>query len=158
MSYCPHADKIIAYCLGGLTVEEMKNFEIHLKSCEICQHELGIEKTIESELSEEFAPGFIEGRVMARWQLLGARDRRSFWLYAFRMAVSGISAAIAAFVLIPMIVSSLSGLSPNLSQYVQGIGELLGGLAAGNVFLAVLGFSCVAVFLASMYSLAQVRR
>ena len=158
MNYCPQADRIIAYCWGELTVEDRENFEMHLKSCEICQHELGIERAIEGELSTEFDPGFIESKVRMRLQLLPVRDIWSFRLYTFRMAVSGISAAIAAFFLIPMLVRFLFGISPNLSQFGHSVAELLGKLAPGNAFLAIFGVGYIAVFIISMYSLTQIRR
>ena len=158
MNSCPQAEKIVAYCLGELTGREKEDFEIHLKSCEICRRELSVEMAIENELSSEFDPGFIENRIMTRVQLKQNQNMRAFWLYTFRMAVYGITAAIAAFVLIPMLSKSLIDSFPSLSQYAHGAAELLGKLAPGNVFILLLGFCYVAVFIASMYSLAQVRR
>jgi hypothetical protein len=158
MNYCPQAKKVADYYLNGLTGKDREDFEIHLESCEICQHELGIERAIDSELSEEFDPGFIENKVKVRLQLRQVQDTRSFWLYAFRMAVCGITAAIAGFVLIPMLVKFLSGFSLNLSQYTQGAAELLGNLAPGSLFLVVLGFCYISVFIVSTYSLVQMRR
>jgi len=158
MNSCPQVEKIVDYCLGELTGREKGNFEMHLKSCEICQRELRVEMAVENELSREFDPGFIENRIKARLQLKQTQDMRSFWLYAFRMAVYGVTAAVAAFVLIPMLLKSLLGSVPNLSQYTQGVGELLGKLAPGNMFIMVLGFCYIAVFVVSMYSLAQIRR
>lgn len=158
MNCCPHAEKIVDYCLDELTGKGREEFERHLRSCELCQRELSIQRAVEDELSEKFDPGFVENRVMERLQLWQAQDARSFWLYTFRMAVCGVAAAIAGFVLIPMLVRMLSGVSPGLSQYIQGAGELLGQLAPSGVFIAVLGFGYVAVFVVSMYSLAQIRR
>ena len=158
MSSCPQAERLVDYCLGELTGKERANFERHLKSCAICQQELQVEMAIQKELSEEFDPGFIESKIGVRLETWHAQDAWSFGLYAFRMAVCGITAAIAGFVLIPMLVKFLLGFSPNLSQYMQGAAELLGNLAPGNLFLVVLGFCYIAVFIASMYSLAQIRR
>ncbi len=158
MNYCPRSDKITEYCLGVLVGKEKEDFEKHLGSCKKCQYELEVEKALRAELSEEFNPGFIEGKLRMRMELLGAQDIRSFWLYTFRMAVTGISAAIAGFVLIPMLVRFLFGFSPSLSQCGQAVAEFLGKLAPGSAFLAVLGAGYVAVFIISMYSLAQIRR
>jgi anti-sigma factor RsiW len=158
MNFCPHAEKIVDYCLDAWAGKDREEFERHLETCEVCQRELRIEKAVENELSEEFDPGFIENRVRVRLQLWQAQDIRSFWLYTFRVAVSGIAAAIAGFVLIPMLVRFLSGVSPNLSQYAQGAAGLLGKLAPGNAFLAILGVGYVAIFVVSVYSLAQIRR
>jgi hypothetical protein len=158
MNSCPQTEKIVHYCLDELAGKEKEFFEIHLRSCEICQRELQVEKVIESELSAEFDPGFIESKIRIRLQLWQAQDARSFWLYAFRMVVYGITAAIAGFVLIPMLVKLLTGSFPNLSQYTHGMADLLGRLAPGNLFLMVLGFCYIAVFIASIYSLAQIRR
>ena len=158
MNCCPHAEKIIDYCLGELTGRAKEEFEEHLRTCELCQRELSIQETVVDELSEEFDPGFVESRVMERFMIWQAQDVRSFWLYTFRMAVCGVAAAIAGFVLIPMLVRLVSGVSPGLGQYIQGAGELLGQLAPGSVFIAILGFGYVAVFVVSMYSLVQMRR
>ncbi|MGB7054251.1 MAG: hypothetical protein WBE28_02895 [bacterium] len=158
MNSCPQAEKIIYYCLGALADKEKEEFEIHLKSCKVCQHELGIEMAIENELSEEFEPGFVENRIRARLELRQAQDMRSFWLYAFRMAVYGLTAAIVGFVLIPFLLKFPLKSMPDLSKYTDGVAALLGKLAPGNAFFIVLGFCFIAVFIASMYSLAQIRR
>jgi len=158
MNSCPQAEKIVDYCLDELTDREKENFQTHLKTCDICQRELRIETAIENELSEEFDPGFIENRIRARLQLRQAQDMRSFWLYTFRMAVYGVTAAVAAFILIPLLLKSLLGSIPSLSQCAHEAAELLGTLAPGNVFIMVLGFCYIAVFVVSMYSLVQIRR
>jgi hypothetical protein len=158
MSFCPHAEKVIDYCLYELTGKEREDFEKHLRSCDICQRELRIQRAVEDELLQEFDPGFVESKVMERLSIWQTQDTRSFWLYTFRVAVCGIAAAIAGFVLIPMLVRLLSGVFPNLSQYMQGASELLGQLAPGSVFLVALGFCYITVFTVSMFSLAQMRR
>jgi anti-sigma factor RsiW len=158
MNFCPQAEKIIDYCLNQLTDEERKEFQTHLESCKICQRELALEMAIENELAQEFDPGFVENRIKVRLQLQQERDMRSFWLYAFRMAVYGISAAIAGFVLIPLLSRFIDGSVPDLSQYTHGFAEMLGNLAPGNTIYIVLGFCYIAVFIASMFSLAQIRR
>lgn len=158
MNSCPQAEKITDYCLGALADNEKEEFEIHLKSCRVCQHELAVEMAIENELSEEFEPGFIENRIRARLELRQAQDMRSFWLYAFRMAVYGLTAAIVGFVLIPFLLKFPLKSMLDLNKYTDGAAELLGKLAPGNAFYIVLGFCFIAVFIASMYSLAQSRR
>jgi hypothetical protein len=158
MNSCPQAERFVDYCLGELTGKEKEDFERHLKSCVICQQELQVEMAIRKELSEEFNPGFIEHKIRVRLQLGFAQDTQSFWLYAFRMAVWGITALIAGFVLIPMLMKFLLGITPNLSQFTRGVAELLSNLAPGNVFLVILGFCYISVFIASMYSFAQIRR
>jgi anti-sigma factor RsiW len=158
MSYCPQADKIVDYCQGRLTTKEREDLERHMESCELCQRELQIERSIESELSAEFDPGFIENKVKVRLQLWNGQDTRSFWLYAFRMAVYGLTAAVVGFALIPKLVRFLLGFSPDLSRCVQGTAGLLNSLGPGTAFIAILGVCYIAVFIASMYSLAQIRR
>ncbi len=158
MNSCPQADKIINYCLDQLTEEEKIDFLLHLDSCATCQHELALEKAIENELAQEFDPGFIENKIRVRLQLWRAQNMRSFWLYAFRMVVCGITAAIAGFILIPLLLDFLLGTAPKLGQYAHGIGELVSGLAPGNEFYIVLGISFIAIFAVSVYSLVQIRR
>ena len=158
MSFCPHAEKVIDYCSHDLNEKEREDFEKHLSSCDVCQRELRIQRTVEDELLQEFDPGFVESRVIERLKIWQAEDVRSFWLYAFRVAVSGIAAAIAGFVLIPMLIRLVSGVSPGLGQYVQEAGELLGQLAPGSVILVAAGFCYITVFAVSMYSLALMRR
>ena len=158
MNSCPQTEKIVDYCLSELTGKEKENFEMHLKSCTICQHELALEIAIENELVQEFDPGFVENRIRARLQLRQAQDMRSFWLYTFRMVVYGITAAIAAFVLIPFLFKIPLRSFPDLSKFTEGVAELLGKIAPGNAFFIILGFCYVAFFIVSMYSLVKIQR
>ena len=158
MNSCTQAEKIVAYCLDELTDKEKKNLEIHLKSCAICQHELAVEMAIERELSEDFDPGFVENRIRARLELRQAQNMRSFWLYTFRMAVYGLTAAIVGFILMPFLLKFPLKSVPDLSKYTSGVAELVDKLSPGNAFFVVLGFGFIAVVIASMYSLVQARR
>ncbi len=158
MNSCQHAEKIVDYRLNQLTEEEKAVFEAHLKSCEICQHELQVEMAIENELSAELDPGFIENRIKARLQLRQARDVRSFWLYAFRMAVYGVTATIVSMILLPVLLKFPLSSVLDLSKYSSGLAGLLGQLAPFNAFVVIFGFCYIAVFFASMYTLTQIRR
>lgn len=158
MNSCQHAEKIIEYRLNQLTEEEKTEFETHLKSCEICQQELQVEMAIENELSAELDPGFIENRIRARLQLRQARDVRSFWLYAFRMAVYGVTATIVSMLLLPVLLKFPLSSVLDLSKYSSGVAGLLDQLAPFNTFFIIFGFCYIAVFFASMYTLTQIQR
>jgi hypothetical protein len=158
MNSCQHAEKIIEYRLNQLTEEEKTEFETHLKSCEICQQESQVEMAIENELSAELDPGFIENRIKAHLQLRQARDVRSFWLYAFRMAVYGVTATIVSVILLPVLLKFPLSSVLDLSKYSSGVAGLLGELAPFNSFFIMFGFCYIAVFFASMYTLTQIQR
>ena len=158
MNSCQHAEKIIEYRLNRLTEEEKTEFETHLKSCEICQQELQVEMAIENELSAELDPGFIENRIKARMQLRQARDMRSFWLYAFRMVVYGVTATIVSMILLPVLLKFPLSSVLDLSIHSSGVAGLLGQLAPFSTFVVIFGFCYIAVFFASMYTLTQIRR
>ena len=140
MNSCQHAEKIIEYRLNQLTEEEKTKFETHLKSCEICQQELQVEIAIENDLSAELDPGFIENRIKARLQLRQARDVRSFWLYAFRMAVYGVTATIVSMILLPVLLKLPLPSVLDLSDYSSGIAGLMGQLAPFSTFFIIFGF------------------
>ena len=158
MNSCQQAEKLIDYLLKQLTDEEKREFEVHLKSCELCQKELQIESVIENELSTELQPGFIENRIRARLQLRQARDMRPLWMYVLRMVVYGVTASVVSVVLLPFLLKLPIISSADLSKYTSGVAELLGKIAPANTFLIIFGICYIAVFLASMYSLAQIRR
>jgi hypothetical protein len=157
MNSCPHAEKIIDYQLQQLTEEEKAEFETHLISCEICQQELQVETAIESELSAELEPGFVENRIMTRLQLRQARNMRSFWLYTFRMAVYGVTAAVVSMILLPVLLKLPLPSGLDLSSYSSGVAGLLGQLEPFNTFFIIFGFCYIAVFFASIYTLTQIR-
>jgi anti-sigma factor RsiW len=158
MNSCQRAERLIDYLLKQLTEEEKKEFEAHLKSCELCRQELQLERVIESELSEELQPGFIENRIRAQLQVRQARDIRSLWMYVFRMVVYGVTAAIVSITMVPFLLRLPLISSIDLSKYTSEAAELLGQIAPVNTFLIIFGICYVAVFLASMYSLSQIRR
>lgn len=158
MNSCQQAERLIDYLLKQLTDEEKKEFETHLKSCQLCRHELQVEQAIESELSVELQPGFIENRIRARLQVRQARDMRSLWMYVFRMVVYGVTAAIVGIITIPFLLKLPIASPTDLGKYANEAAELLGQIAPVNTFLIIFGICYVAVFLASMYSLAQIRR
>lgn len=158
MNSCSQAEKIVDYCFDQLNEEEKEEFLLHLKSCKVCQHELALEQAIESELTQTFDPGFIENKVRFGLQLQQARSMRSFWLYTFRMGVYGLVACISGFILIPLLLRFFFSVAPNLGNYANGVLNLAGRLAPGNEFYVFLGISCIAVVMASMYSLVQIRR
>jgi len=155
MKSCQHSEKIVAYRLGSLTDKETREFEVHLKTCSACQQELKIESTIEKELSVELQPGFIEGKVLAHIKLYQARDMRSFWLYAFRMIVYGITAIIVGLIFIPLIlkfpidrVFDFIGLSTLTNQMVTST----------NFALLLIGLGYILIFISTLYSFAHIRR
>lgn len=158
MNSCQQAEKLIDYLLQQLTDEEKREFELHLKSCELCQRELQIENVIENELSTELHPGFIENRIRARLQLRQVRGMRSLWMYVLRMVVYGVTASVVGVVLFPFLLKLPTIASADLSKYTSGVAELLGQIAPANTFLIIFGICYIAVLLASMYSLAQIRR
>ena len=158
MNSCQQAEKLIDYLLQQLTEEEKREFELHLKSCEQCQRELQIENVIDNELSTEMQPGFIESRIRERLKLRQARDMRPLWMYVLRMVVYGLTASVVSIVLFPFLLKLPIIASADLGKYTNGVAELLGQIAPANTFLIIFGICYIAVLLASMYSLAQIRR
>ena len=158
MNSCQQAEKLIDYLLQQLTDEEKREFELHLKSCKLCQREFQIESVIEGELSTELQPGFIENRIRAHLQLHKARDMRALWMYVLRMVVYGVTASVVSIVLFPFLLKLPIISSTDLSKYTSGAAELLGQMAPVNTLLFIFGICYIAVLLASMYSLAQIRR
>ncbi len=155
MKSCRYSETIVAYRLGLLSGQETREFEAHLAACSVCQQELKIESTIEKELSIELQPGYIEGKVLAHIRLHQARDMRSFWLYAFRMIVYGVTAIIIGFIFIPHIlkfpigrVFDLTGLSILTSQMVT---------STYFAFL-IIGLGYILIFISTLYSFARIRR
>ena len=158
MNSCEQVEKIIDYRLHQLTDEQKREFEVHLKSCAVCQRELAIELVIENELAVELQPGFVENKVMVHLQLKQTQDMRSFWLYAYRMIVLGITAAIACFVLVPFLLKFPFKFFPDLSRYTSGLAEFVGGLAPANPIFMVIGLCYVLLIVSSIYSLTHTRR
>jgi hypothetical protein len=154
MKSCQHAEKIVAYRLGLLSREEMKEFEAHLKVCTVCQQELAIESAIEKELSMELEPGFIESRVLARVQVRRSQDMRSFWLYALRMAIYGVVAMVVGIFFIPMILEFPIGQYLDISRYTSGLSMLMSVPHTVFLFIAV-GY--ILIFISSLYSLKRMR-
>jgi hypothetical protein len=158
MNSCKYVESIIDYRLGQLTDEQEREFEIHLKSCAVCQQELALEQIIENELAVEFRPGLIENRIMARLRLREAEDMRSFWLYAYRMTVLGISAAIACVVLVPFLLHFPLKSFPDLGKYASGLAEFVDGLVPANPIFIIIGFCYMLLVVSSIYSLTYARR
>lgn len=157
MNSCEYVDKIIDYRMGQLTEEQKRELELHLKSCTVCQREMIIELLVEDELAVELEPGFIENKTMARLPLRQAQDLRSFWLYAYRMVVLGMTAAIVCFVLLPFLLKFPLKPFPDLSRYTSGLGEFLSVLAPANPILVTIGFCYILLIASSVYSLVHSR-
>jgi hypothetical protein len=158
MNLCEYSDQVLDYRLGRLTVEQKREFEAHLESCEICQQEMAIETAIEKELAIELQPGLIEGKTIARLRLLETRDMRSFWLYAYRMIVVGITVTIAVFVLLPFLSTFPFKSFLDLGKYGSGLSEVLGGVVAVNPIFLVIGFCYLLLIASSICSLGYTRR
>lgn len=152
---CRHSETIVAYRLGLLSDQEAREFEVHLKTCSACQQELKIESAIEKELSIELQPGYIEGGVLAHFRLHQARDMRSFWLYAFRMIVYGVTAIIIGFIFIPLIVKFPIGRVFDLT----GLSILASQMVASTYFaLFIIGLGYILIFISTLYSFTHIRR
>lgn len=157
MNSCEYVDRIIDYRMDQLTDDQKKEFELHLKSCAVCQREMAIEMAIEDELAVELEPAFIENKIMVRLRLRRAQDLRSFWLYAYRMVVLGITAAIVCFVLLPFLLKFPLKSFPDLGRYASGLAEFLGELAPANPILVAVGFCYILLIASSVYSLVHSR-
>jgi hypothetical protein len=149
MNSCKHLDRVIDYRLHRLTDEEEKEFEVHLESCAVCQHELAVERAIEEELSVKLDPGFIESKIMTRWRLRREQGIRSFWLYAYRVIVLGITAAVLAFILFPFLLRF---------PIASGLERLLGGLPQINPIFIGVGFGYALLIASSIFTLVRTRR
>ncbi len=158
MNSCKHFDKVIDYRLHRLTDEREKEFEEHLESCTVCQHELAIERAIEEELSVQLDPGFIESRIMTRWRLRREQGIRSFWLYAYRVIVLGITAAVLAFILFPFLLRLPIKSFFEIGQLASGLERLLGGLPQINPIFVGVGFGYALLIASSIFTLVRTRR
>lgn len=158
MNSCPHADKIIDYHLGQLSEDEKMAFEVHLKSCKICQHELQVELAIENELSDEMQPGFIEARIKARLQLRRSMDVRGFLLYAYRTAVYAVTAVVVGLILVPFLLKLPLFVHLDLSRYTNGLVESLKSLPPANNLFIVIGLCYMLFIVTSVFSLSRIRR
>lgn len=159
MNFCQHTEKLLAYRLGLLTETEAREFEHHLEMCSVCQRELKIESAIEGELSVEFQPGFIENKIRARMQLLHARDMRSFWLYAFRMAIYAVVAIVFGSVTIPFILSFPSTQFAHLSKLFNSLSQLMGRITTpAHGFFFLIGLGSFLIIISSFYSFVHIRR
>ncbi|UCD19026.1 MAG: zf-HC2 domain-containing protein [candidate division WOR-3 bacterium] len=158
MNSCPYIEKIIDYRLHRLTDEERSSFETHLDSCPSCRHELAIEMAVEDELAAEFQPGLIEQAVMRRLEIQREKDIRSFWLYSYRIAVLGITAAIAIFVLLPYLLKFPRSYQLDMGKYAVAFRDFFAGLAAIDPIFLFMGFGYFLLITSSIYALAQLRR
>lgn len=158
MNSCEHLDRVIDYRLQRMTDEQKKEFESHLESCAVCQHELAIEMAIEDELSVKLEPGFIEGRTMARLRLRREQGLRSFWLYAFRVVVLGIAAAVIVFTLFPFLFRFPLKSFFEVGQYTSRLARLLEGLPQINPIFVAAGFGYVLLIASSVYTFLRTRR
>ncbi len=154
MKSCQHAEKIVAYRLGLLAKEEIRDFEAHLKVCPVCQQELRIESAIEEELSVELQPGFIESRILSRVQVRKAQDMRSFWLYALRMAIYGIVAMVVGLFYIPFILEFPIGQYFDITRYVSALSSLMN---LPHIFLFIIAVGYVLIIISSLYSFNRIR-
>jgi hypothetical protein len=158
MNSCEHLDKAIDYLLHRLTDEQKKEFEVHLESCAVCQRELAIELAIEEELSVELEPGFIEGGTMARLSLRREQGIRSFWLYAYRVIVLGITAAVVVFILFPFLLRFPVRSFFEMSRFASGLERLLEGLPQINPIFVAAGFGYALLIASSVVTLLRTRR
>ncbi len=158
MNSCEHADKVIDYRLHRLTGEQKKEFETHLGSCAVCRREMAIELAIEDELSIELEIGFIEGRTMVRLRLRREQGLRSFWLYAFRVVVLGIAAAVVVFTLFPILFRFPLKSFFEIGQDTSGLARLFEGLPQINPIFVAVGFGYVLLIASSVYTFLRARR
>jgi len=158
MNWCEQVEKIFDYRLHQLTDRQKKEFEVHLKSCTVCQHELAIEMAVEDELSFELQPGFIENTIMVRLEVQKDKDMRSFWLYSYRTAVLGIAAAIACFILLPYLLRFPINSFPALSKHATAFVDFFGGVAAVDPVFLFIGFGYSLLIASSIYALGHMRR
>ena len=158
MNSCEHTVRVIDYRLQRLTDDKEKEFEAHLETCAVCRRELAIERAIERELSVELEPGFIESKVMARWRLRREGGIRSFWLYAYRVVVLGITAAVVNFVLLPLILRFALKSFFEMDQLTSGMGRMLEGLPQINPIFMGVGFGYVLLIASSIFTLVRSRR
>ncbi len=155
MNFCPHAEEMTGYLLRQLNEEEKRAFEAHLASCPVCQKEMALERVIEDELRLGLDPGCVEHKIIDGYEVYKHRDMRSFWLYAYRTAVLGIAAAVACFVLLPLLLRSSIGSLPILERSIAG---MVGGLATIDPVYLFMGFGYFVIAASSIYAYAQLRR
>lgn len=158
MNSCEHLDRVIEYRLHRLTGEQEEEFRTHLETCVVCQRELAIEQAIEEELSVQLEPGFIESKIMARLRLRREQGIRSFWLYAYRVIVLGITAAVLAFILFPLLLRFPIKSFFEINQLTSGLERLLAGLPQVNPVFVGVGFGYVLLIASSIFTLIRTRR
>lgn len=159
MSSCPHSNKVLEYVLDLLPDQEKEVFEKHLQRCAVCQKELRIETAINTELTVELQPGYIEERVHAKLKVRQMLRPRFSWLYALRVAAYSVTAIVLALVLPPLILRFPFGQHVDITTYVNNLAaSAQRALPSVQLLFVIAGLGATFMVASVVYSLAYLRK